>query len=73
MHSRDDQHVTAKGFKSPYDEAYSYIEDCRRSRLGKRLFSNSQEILEMPRRIKMPTKDWVRLSRDFNLGETDEA
>jgi hypothetical protein len=73
VHARDDQYVTAKGFKSPYDEAYSYIENCRRSRLGNRLFSNSQEILEMPRRIKMPTEDWVRLCHDFNLGETDEA
>ena len=72
VHARD-QNVTAKGFKSPYDEAYSYIENCRRSRLGNRLFSNSQEIPEMPRRIKMPTEDWARLCHDFNLGETDEA
>lgn len=76
FHEGDEKPTTATEHKSPYDEAYSYIQECRSWRKsGSTAFHLhcSLEDYEAPFAIKISVGDWIKLGSELELGESDEA
>ncbi|KAI1471055.1 uncharacterized protein F4812DRAFT_467258 [Daldinia caldariorum] len=67
--------MTATEHKSPYDEAYSYVQECRSWRKNKNTIfplHRSLEDYEAPFAIKISVGDWIRLESELEQ-ESDET
>ena len=64
-----------KEYKSSKDVASAYIQECRAWRQGGPKWHPSRTLqdYEKPIAFKMSRNDWIALSSDLNLGESDEA
>jgi len=69
---QDEQHAAAKRYTSPYEQALSYVKTYKGWRLSHHVVG-SREDYEKPFSCQMSLGDWVKLRRDLNLEETEEA
>ena len=70
IHATDEMLATAKGYKSPYDKAYTYVQEFSTWRKGGSVCF-PLEFYEEPHAIKMSKQDWFKLSTELNLDESD--
>jgi hypothetical protein len=74
IYAEDKKLATANEYKSPYDEAYAYFQECRaQSSRFAPCAPRPLEDYERPLAIKISKNDWIKLSSDLNWGESDEA
>jgi hypothetical protein len=71
IHTRDEKLATAKEYKSPYDKAYACVQEFRAWRKGGSTGCYPLENYEEPQAIKMSPQDWIKLSTELNLEESD--
>ena len=69
IHAQDEQPAVVDEYKSPYDEAFEYIQECK----GLRPPCRHLEDYEKPLAIKISIRDWMKLSHDLDLNSEDES
>lgn len=68
----EEQREVVKEFKSPYDQARECVDHFKNWHSGAKIKPGSLEVFESNLSIKMSMKEWIKLSKDLNIFETDE-
>ena len=63
--SGEEQHAVIKKSESPYDEARRYVE-------GFKMAVGSPDSYEKPLSVKISLHDWIKLSDDLEIFDTDQ-
>jgi len=63
--SGEEQHAVVKNFESQYDEARTYVEVFK-------MAVGSLDSYEKPLSVKISLHDWIKLSHDLEIFDTDQ-
>ena len=63
--SEEKQHAVVKNFESQYDVARAYVK-------GFKMAGGSLDSYEKPLSVKISRHDWIKLSRDLEIFDTDQ-
>jgi len=71
IYGKDERLAMANEYKLPYDKAYACIQEFRAWRKGGSTGCYPLENYEELQAIKMSLQDWIKLSTELNLEESD--